>query len=80
MHFGHVRTQNIKCLAHKYAIRDTPIVCPGRSRVAFQRLPRSSYIDSEACSSLPTAVVTLAQERLRPRDSCPAKGEVLPPV
>lgn len=33
-----------------------------------------------ACSSLPTAVIILVPKGLCFCDSCPAKGEVLPPV
>lgn len=46
----------------------------------FQWFTCCSYIDRQARSSLPTAVVILGPKRLRPSDSCPAKGEVLPPV
>lgn len=46
----------------------------------FQWFTCCSYIDRQACSSLPTAVVILGPKRLRSCDSCPAKGGVLPPV
>lgn len=49
-------------------------------RVTFIGLTCCSYIDRQACSSFATAVVILGLKRLRPSDSCPAKGEVLPPV
>lgn len=57
--------------------RKCPVLLEGaRTRLVVDML----LLHRWARSSLPTAVVLLAPKGLRHCDSCPAKGEVLPPV
>lgn len=57
--------------------RKCPVLLEGaRARLVVDML----LLHRWARSSLPTAVVLLALKGLRRCDSCPAKGEVLPPV
>ena len=72
------------CLCHSVGHNQSERKINDRTRRGeegdFQWFTCCSYIDRQACSSLTTAVVILGPKRLRPSDSCPAKGEVLPPV